>query len=65
MINQIYNGLEFKKKRGEYLYNFLCEVNKEFATVKRIRNIFLIDGTPIFDLGEIPDDQKCLFVCNY
>ena len=46
------------------MYKFLSEVNEEFAPVKRLRNIFLMDGTPILDLVEVPDNEKCLFVSN-
>ena len=56
-------GNELKKQRNEHLYNLMKEVNKEFSPVKRLKNIFLIDGTPIFDLVDILETEKCLLVC--
>lgn len=61
---KLFVGKQFKKKRAEHLYKFFCEVNKEFAPIKRLRNIFLMDGTPVFDLVDIPDTEKCVLISN-
>jgi hypothetical protein len=60
----LFVGKAHKKQRSEHLYSFISEINKEFAPIKRLRNIFLIDGTPIFDLVDVPDTENCLLVSH-
>ncbi len=43
-------------------YNFLSMANEAFKPKISFKALFLLDGTSIFDLYDIPDNQKCIYV---
>ena len=46
----------------KYFYQFLDEAFTYFKTNLRFKSIFLLDGTMIYDLIDIPSTENCLFV---
>ena len=56
--------LETKKERLEEFYKFLIICKKSFHLNIPFRSIFLLNGLNVFDLIEIPENEKILFVSH-
>ncbi len=57
-------SLETKKERLEEFYKFLIICKNTFHLNIPFRSIFLLNGLNVFDLIEIPENEKILFVSH-
>lgn len=63
-IKRLLLGLKTKKERMEKFFEFLELSSEMFKISKKFKNAFTMSGTPIFDLADIPEKDKIIFVCK-
>ena len=56
--------LPTKKDRLKNFYDFLAQCQKEFNLQTQLKNVFLSNGIPIFDLIDIPEKDRFVFVSS-
>lgn len=54
--------LNTKKERLEKYYEFLTKCKDIFNSKIPFTHVFLLNGIPIFDLIDIPDDDNCIYI---
>ena len=55
---------KFKKDRMKYYFDFLSKCEKELNSNLKLVSIFLHNGTPVFDLYDIPNNDIFIYVCK-
>ena len=53
-----------KNERRKKFQEFLEEATKELHSKNRFNHVFTINGNEVFDLMDLPEDEKCCYVCN-
>ena len=54
--------LNTKKDRLEKYYEFLTKCKEIFNSKIPFTHVFLLNGIPVFDLIDIPDDDNCIYI---
>ena len=57
---QLLSKCKSKKDRLSYFYKFLQSSSELHSARVGFNSIFLLNGTPIYDLFDIPDESMCL-----
>jgi len=60
--HKLLSQCENQKELFGYYYKFMEDAEKCLQPLKKFQSIFLLEGTLIFDLREIPDDETCILV---